>query len=57
MAESLRKEKKVELKQPEQKESTKSDPAEKAFHQKTLDMLWNKELELYVEKKAELEEN
>ena len=57
VAESLRKGKKAELKQPERKESTKTDPDDKAFHQKTLDMLWNKELELYVERKAELDEN
>ena len=57
VAESLRKEKKVVLKQPELEESDKSDPAGKVLHQKTLDKLWDKELDLYVEKKAELEEN
>ena len=46
VAESLRKGKKAELKQPERQESTKTDKDENAFHQKTLDMLWNKELEL-----------
>ena len=57
VAESLRKEKKVVLKQPELTESDKVDTAARALHQKTLDKLWDKELDLYVEKKAELEEN
>ena len=57
VAESLRKEKKVDLDRPERQQSEKVDQAEKEFDQKTLDMLWEKELELWVQQKDELEEN
>ena len=57
VAESLRKEKKAALDRPERKQTEKTDAKEKEFDQKTLDMLWEKELELWVQQKDELDEN
>ena len=57
VAESLRKEKKAALDRPERKQTKKTDAKDKEFNQKTLDMFWEKELELWVQQKDELDEN
>ena len=50
-------EKIVPLEQPEREESQETDPGKKAFDQRTKDMMWDKEVELWVQQKDEFKEN
>ena len=53
VAKSLREGKIDPLKKPERERSDKTDKDEKAFHQETLDMTWDKKVDLRVQQKDE----
>ena len=57
ISESLEKSEKKKPKEPERKESKKTDSDEKDFEQKSFDKLYDKEVEIYLEKCEEFDEN
>ena len=57
ISESLEKDSKIVPEEPERKESTKTEADEKEFEQKSFDKLYDKQVEIYLEKCAEFDEN
>ena len=57
ISESLEKNEKKKPKEPERKESTKTNPDQKESEQKSFDKLYDKQVEIYLEQCAEFDEN
>ena len=57
ISESLEKDNKIVPEEPERKESTKTEAGEKEFEQKSFDKLYDKQVEIYLEKCEEFDEN